>query len=140
MQLSPRQSILLFGWWNPRPRLTWGLVVGKKLTIDAIIAVGIKGPDLVLVQPDPSMWVKHAGATFKKHARFMIPWPANPFIHFKADLADVLSLQPSPVELVRMDVNYTQLVRHGLTDRTEAMFRFDEDDWMFLGKPQTKRA
>jgi hypothetical protein len=138
MKLTPRQSVLIFGWWSPQPTLTWSHIISQKITLDLLISAGVKAPDLVLVQPDPSKWIKHTGASIK-HMRYMIPWPANPFIHFKADLADVLSLQLSPTELVRMNVSYAQLVQHGLTDRTEAMFRFDEDEWTFLGRIHPKQ-
>jgi hypothetical protein len=139
MRLTPRQSIIIFGWWSPQPTLTWSHIMSRKISLDILIKAGLSAPDLVLVQPDPSKWIKYAGASIK-HLRFMIPWPANPFIHFKADLADVLSLQLHATELVRMNVSYSQLVHYGLTDRTEAMFRFDEDEWAFLGKSAIKSA
>ena len=57
----------------------------------------------------------------------MIIWPANPFTHLGADLADVLSMKLSAVEMIRMDVTHSQLVTNGMTGRTESMFRFNEE-------------
>lgn len=64
----------------------------------------------------------------------MMPWGANPFRHFGADLADVLSMGLSALELIRMDVDYHELVQNGMNERTERMFKFDEVEWSMLGK------
>ena len=133
-RLTPRQSTLLHGWLNPIPTLTWDDVKRRKLTVDFLLEKAkLRPSDLVVLQPDPRQWVQHAGAGIK-HTRLMIPWPANPFTHLGADLADVLSMKLTAVELVRMDVTYTQLVANGLNERTERMFRFDEEEWKMLGK------
>ena len=65
----------------------------------------------------------------------MIIWPANPFKHFNADLADVLSMKFTSIEMIRMDVTYNQLVSHGMNERTEHMFHFDSEEWSMLGRP-----
>jgi len=138
-QLTPRQSTLIFGWFNPLPVLLWNDVVRLGLTLDKLIGYGLHAPDLVIVQPDPAQWVKHAGAELK-HARFMLAWGANPFRNFGADLADVIGMGLSVTEMVRMDIDYAQLREHGLTDRTEGLFKFDEMDWAILGKPAFNSA
>lgn len=97
------------------------------------MAYGLRAAELFGIQPDPVQWIRHAGAGLK-HARFMQPWGANPFVHFGADLADVLSMELTVVELVRMNVTYAQLLEHGMTQRTEAMFKLDEAEWEMLGK------
>jgi hypothetical protein len=33
-----------------------------------------------------------------------------------------------------MEVTHAQLVRHGMTERTERMFKFDGEEWALLGK------
>lgn len=132
-QLTPRQSTRIFGWFDPRPVLTWPDVLRLRLTMDQLISYGLQGPDLVIVQPDPAQWVQHTKASLK-HARFMMPWGANPFRHFGADLADVLSMGLSALELLRMDVDYHELVQNGMNERTERMFKFDEVEWSMLGK------
>ena len=70
----------------------------------------------------------------------MMHWPANPFTHLGADLGDALSLKFTAAELLRMEVTYTQLVRIGMTEHTEQMFRFDSEEWAMLGKPHRGRA
>jgi hypothetical protein len=89
---------------------------------------------LVLLQPDPLQWVAHAKAGLA-HARLMVHWPANPFIHLGADLGDVLAQKFKADELVGMDVSYGQLVNYGMTAQTEQMFRFGAEEWALLGKP-----
>ena len=106
------------------------------LSLDRLISYGLTASDLVLVQPDPAKWAEHAGAGLK-HARFMQPWGANPFIHFGADLADVISMDLTVVEMVRMGITYTQLQENGMTDRTETLFKLDEIEWEVLGKKQS---
>ena len=134
IKLTPRQSTLLHGWLNPVPTLRWEDVKKRKLTVDFLLEKAKLSPsDLVVLQPDPRQWVQHAGASLK-HTRLMIIWPANPFTHLGADLADVLSMKLTSVELVRMDVTYSQLIANGLNERTERMFRFDEEEWGMLGK------
>jgi hypothetical protein len=118
------------------PTLTWEDVKRRKLTIDVLLKTKLRPADLVVLQPDPRQWVQHAGASLK-HTRMMIMWPANPFTHLGADLADVLSMKLSIIEMVRMDITYKQLVANGMNERTERLFRFDEDEWKMLGKHQT---
>jgi hypothetical protein len=52
-----------------------------------------------------------------------------------ADLGDVLSQKFSASELKRMAVSHKQLVRYGMTEHTEHMFRFDAQEWLMLGRP-----
>ena len=132
IKLTPRQSTLLHGWLSPVPTLTWEDVKRRKLTVDFLLEKAKLRPS-DLLQPDPRQWVQHAGASLK-HTRMMIIWPANPFTHLGADLADVLSMKLTAVVLVRMDVTYSQLTANGLNERTERMFRFDEEEWRMLGK------
>ena len=131
--LTPRQSTLIHGWLAPVPTLTWNDVKRKKLTIDFLLGTKLRPSDLVVIQPDPKQWIQHAGASLK-HARLMIVWPANPFSHFGADLADVLSMKLSIDEMIRMDNTYTQLLSHGMNEQTERLFRFDTEEWGMLGK------
>lgn len=133
VQLTARQSTRIFGWINAREVLCWDDVVRCKLTLDGLMLVGLTASELMLVQPDPAKWVEHGGASLK-HARFMIPWGANPFIHFKADLADVLTMRLSIDEMIRMGITYQQLLENGMNEITERMFRFDEEEWQMLGR------
>ena len=128
--LKPRQSTLLFGWLNPQPLLTWEGVLRRKLTLDRLIQCGLTATDLAAVQPDPSEWVLHADARLC-HARYL---RANPITHFGADLADVLSLQLTLDEMVRMDLTHAQLMAVGMTQDTERLFKLDEDEWHMLGR------
>ena len=128
--LKPRQSTALFGWWNPRPVLAWGDVLSLKLSVDALVACGLTATEISMLQPDPAEWVKHAGGELR-HARHL---RANPFIYFRADLADVLSMKLSLDEMIRMDITHAQLVSVGMTPETEALFKLDETEWTMLGK------
>lgn len=140
IRLTPRQSTQIHGWLNPVPTLTWEDVKRKKLTFDFLLCTAkLRPSDLVVIQPDPRQWVQHAGASLK-HARQMIIWPANPFTHLGADLADVLSMKMSAVEMVRMDITYAQLMANGMSEKTERLFRFDEEEWVLLGKNATADA
>jgi hypothetical protein len=135
VKLTPLQSIRIFGWRNPRPILVWDDVLKNKFSLDLLIGHGLRSHELVLVQPDPAQWVAHAGARLV-HARFMMQWPANPFSHLRADLADTLACQFTVAELLRMDVTYKQLIAAGMTAQTEGMFRFSDEEWAVLGKPR----
>ena len=137
MRLTARQSIRIFGWLDPRPILAWADILRLGLTLDTLLSYGIRPADLVSVQPDPSEWVRHAGAGHR-HARVMQPWGANPFVHLGADLADVLGMELTVVEMLRMDITYAQLRRAGMTDRTERMFKLDDEEWDMLGRPSRK--
>jgi hypothetical protein len=132
--ITALQSIRIFGWRDPRPILVWDDVLKHGLTFDHLLSVGLRVSDLVLLQPDPAQWAAHAGAGLV-HARLMMRWPANPFTHLGADLADVLSLGFTAADLLRMEVTHAQLVRHGMTERTERMFKFDGEEWALLGRP-----
>ncbi len=132
--LTPRQSTLIHGWMAPVPTLTWDDVKRKKLTIDFLLETKLRPSDLVVIQPNPKEWVQHASASLK-HARLMIVWPANPFTHLGADLADILSMRLSVDEMIRMDITYAQLLAHGMNEQTARLFRFDGEEWSMLGKP-----
>lgn len=131
--ITALQSIRIFGWRDPRPILVWDDVLKHRLTLDLLLGLGLRVSDLVLLQPDPAQWAAHAGAKLA-HARLMMRWPANPFTHLGADLADVLSLGFTASDLIRMGVTHAQLVRHGMTERTEQMFKFDREEWAMLGR------
>ena len=133
MRLTPRQSTLIFGWLNPREELVWSDILKLKLTMDQLVSFGLNATDLLTLQPDPSEWTRHAGAGLK-HARFMQPWGANPFAHFGADLADVISMKLSLAEMLRMDISYAQLVEQGMTEHTERLFKLDDEEWQMLGR------
>jgi hypothetical protein len=133
MILTARQATLVHGWLNPKNTLVWADVVALKLTMDKLLAFGLTANNLLTIQPDPMQWTRHGGAGLK-HLRLMILWPANPFEHLGADLADLLGMNLKVDELVRMNVTYDQLVRHGMTARTEAMFKFSREEWEVLGK------
>ena len=139
VKLTPLQSIRIFGWRNPRPILVWDDVLRHRLTLDGLVSVGLMSSQLVLIQPDPSQWVTHAGAKLE-HARLMMHWPANPLTHLGADLADMLTSRFTPSELMRMEVTYAQLVRSGMSEKTEMMFKFEAEEWAMLGKPNKARV
>jgi hypothetical protein len=128
--LTARQSTLIFGWFDPRPTLSWGDVVRLKLALDTLIAYGLRSAEVLSIQPDAAQWVKHAGAGLK-HARFLL---ANPFVYFRADLADVMGMGLTLKEMLRMGITHAELRRHGMTDRMEAFFKLDEVEWQMLGK------
>jgi hypothetical protein len=134
VQLTSLQAIRIFGWRDFRPILVWDDVLKHKLTFDYLMSMGLRPSELVLVQPDPAQWVAHAGARLA-HARLMMHWPANPFTHLGADLADALTLKFTAAELLRMEVTYKQLVRAGMTEQTERMFKFGAEEWAMLGRP-----
>jgi len=134
MQLTARQATLLHGWMNARPFLTWADVRAKGLLLPRLAELGLRARDLAAMQPDPKEWAAHAGAE-PCHARFMLAWPANPLADLGADLADVIALKPSAVELRGMGVTHAQLVAAGMVEeRFERMFRFSDDEWGMLGK------
>ena len=83
------------------------------------------------IQPDPAQWTQHASAGLK-HARFL---GANPFLHLGADLADVMGMNLTVAEMLRMGITHAQLRSHGMTERMEGFFKFDEVEWQLLGKP-----
>ena len=150
IRLTPRQSTLIHGWLNPVPTLSWeDIVAGRSsssrrrppqlqlLSFEFLLTTAkLRPADLVALQPDPQQWVQHAGAGLR-HARQMMMWPANPFTHLGADLADVLSMKLTAVEMMRMGVTHSQLMANGMmNEQTERLFRFDEEEWSMLGKPQ----
>ena len=142
IRLTPRQSTLIHGWINPVPTLTWDDVRRRRklLTFDYLLLTAkLRPADLVTLQADPVQWIKHTGACLK-HVRQMIIWPANPFKHFDADLADVLSMKFTCIELILMGVTYNQLVMNGMNEQTERMFHFDEDEWSMIGRNSDMRC
>jgi hypothetical protein len=130
VRLTARQSTLIFGWFDPRPTLAWSDVVRLGLSLDTLISYRLSSTDILTIQPDPAQWAQHASAGLK-HARFL---GANPFLHLGADLADVMGMNLTVVEMLRMGITHAQLRSHGMTERMEGFFKFDEVEWQLLGK------
>lgn len=133
ISITPRQSTQIFGWLQTRRTLVWSDVLKHKLTLDFLLGIGFQPSVLKMLQPDPAAWVESAGASLR-HARAMQPWGANPFVHFGADLGDVLAMKLSLVEMVRMGITFEQLAAQGMDERTEKLFRLDSDEWRILGR------
>lgn len=133
MQLSPEQSIQIFGYWDqPREFLSWDDVKSKSLSWKELRLTHKCTPrDLHRLQPEKEEWLKRGQLTLHD-AWDLSVFPVNPFTDLRADLAEVWQMQWSADALVAMGVTYDQLQQQGMSEDIMHQFRFPLSSWQKL--------
>lgn len=133
MQLSPEQSIQIFGYWDqPREFLSWEDVKTKSLSWrDLRVRLKCSAKDLHKLQPDKEEWLKRGQLTLAD-AWDLSVFPVNPFTDLRADLAEVWQMQWSADALLAMGVTYEQLRQQGMSEDIMSQFGFPLSAWQKL--------
>jgi hypothetical protein len=132
--VNPRQSVAIFGLWDqPRQVLEWQDVTARNLTWKTLReTMKFDAESLRKLQPDPNEWVARASITLQDLPD-MTCFPVHPFVHLRADLAEVWSMRWSADTLKQLDVTYEQLRAKGMNVQVMQHFNFTLGQWMSLG-------
>ncbi|MBC49775.1 MAG: hypothetical protein CMF24_08655 [Ilumatobacter sp.] len=133
MEVTPVQSVAVFGWWaQPRSVVAWEDI--KKLNVSWRCLrdkYGFSSEQLSKVQPDKQEWVKRGALTLHDMPDMLV-FPVNPFVDLGADIAEVWSMQ-WPVELLaQMDVTFEHMRARGLSAQLMRHFAIPLSGWQKL--------
>lgn len=134
MEISPLQSIQIFGVWDqPRRILTWEDIKEKCLTWKMLrTEYNFSAETLAKLQPDKSEWISRGALTLHVLPE-MTMFPINPFTDLGADIGELWSMKFSPEQLHSMGVTYAQMLSRGLTPQIMKLFGFSLSAWVTLG-------
>lgn len=133
MQLTPEQSIQIFGYWDqPREFLSWEDVKSKSLSWrDLRVNYGCTAKQLHRMQPDKHEWLRRGNLAIGD-AWDLVIFPVNPFEDLRADLAEVWHMRWPVDALVSMGVTYEQLRQNGMSEDIMRQFGFPLSGWQKL--------
>lgn len=132
--LTPAQRVLVHGWMDPKPLLTWEDVCNdsKKRSACDYIQMGISQEDLKRIQPNVMEWVDNERVSFKD-VPLLTSWPLNPITHLNATLLDILERRYDHAVLKKIGIRYIDLKKLHMQPRIMNMFAFTEKEWYDLG-------
>jgi len=135
--VNPRQSVAIFGVWDqPRQVLEWQDVTARNLTWRTLReSMQFEPEQLKRLQPDVLEWVARASITMQDLPD-MTCFPVHPFVHLRADLAELWSMRWSADTLKQLDVTFEQLRAKGMNSQVMQHFGFTLGQWMSLGMTQ----
>jgi hypothetical protein len=133
IELSAPQSVAVYGWTAFKPYLTWDLVRDDpRMTFRFLMECGLSAPTLHKLQPSAEAWV-NANKVDCKDCVNMTMWPLLPTKHLCMDLADIIAEKWTVDQLVRMGVDFQQLLALGLHPQIMNKLRIPLSDWKRLG-------
>ena len=142
LKLSPGQACYLHGWLNPKTTLSWPDVRSNPtMTLQNLLGAGLTLDDLHGLQPEVSEWVKAGRVTLADCPIMADLWGAYPVRDFKADLGDVAGFKWNADAMLRMGLNYAELVEIGLTPASMIVFtHVTLHGWSQLGFTRAEAA
>lgn len=134
VQLSPRQTVLIHGWFNPVRVLTWGHIVNNdNLHAKTLVAAGLSIDEIYYLQPDPHQWVAFKSVTLSD-VPIMARWPLHPVVHLGATLGDFFDQQYDSKVLLANGITYNYLHETlGMRAVHMPLMRLDIREWIRLG-------
>lgn len=133
LELTPAQSIRIFGWFDqPSLTLAWSDVKEKTLTWSGLRKLKFSPADLKRLQPDKTAWIQRGGIRLADLPDLLV-FPVNPFVDFRADAAEVWECGFSAQQLLEMGVTYSHFVQAGLSPLLMQHFQFSLRDWLEFG-------
>jgi hypothetical protein len=133
MQVTPAQSVKIFGWWNqPRRMASWENLKALNMSWRRLrCELGFTPQQLHTMQPDKREWIARGALTLHDLPEMLL-FPINPFIDLNADLAEVWSMQWPADVLADMGVTYEQMLRRGLNPQFMQHLNFSVGAWHLL--------
>ena len=133
MQVTPAQSIKIFGWWQqPRRMASWENLKALQFSWRRLrTELGFTAEQLHSIQPDKREWIAR-GALTLHDLPDMLLFPINPFVDLNADLAEVWSMQWPADLLASMGVTYEQMQRRGLNAQFMEHLNYSVGAWHLL--------
>ena len=133
MQVTPLQSIQIFGLWDqPRTMVCWENLKALNMSWRRIrTELGFTVEQLQKIQPDKREWVQRGALTLHDLPE-MVVFPVNPFVDLNADLGEVWSMRWPADMLADMGVTYEQMQRRGLNPKFMEHLNFSVGGWHLL--------
>ena len=132
VQLSPYQSISIFGWWRqPILTLSWHDIKTNTFTWRQLRALGLSADELKRLQPDKTEWIQRGGIQTSDLID-MTTFPVNPLTDFGVDLAELWALRCSPAQMAAMGITFDHLLAKGITPQIMSAFAMTLSDWTDL--------
>jgi len=133
VQISPYQSVCLFGWWRqPILTLSWQDVKTQNFTWRQMRGLGLTAEELQAMQPSVKEWIQRGGIQLGDILDMTV-FPVNPLTDFGVDLAELWEMTCDSAQLRRMGVTYDDLLDKGLTPQIMKAFGFTMGGWVEIG-------
>jgi hypothetical protein len=133
IQIEPRQSIQIFGWWDqPRLILTWDDIKLKNLTWSQLRKMKFTVDQLKRIQDDKTQWIQRGGIKLQDLLDTIV-FPINPIADLQADLGEVWSMKWNAEQMQRMGMTYDDFIKKGMTPEIMAHFNMSLTQWVCLG-------
>ena len=133
MHITPRASIMIFGWWDqPHSVLTWNDVKALNLTWRKLREdFDFTPTQLSTLQTDKQEWI-HRGGLRLSDLPEMSMFPVNPLSDMRVDIGELCTQQWDHETLASMGVCYEQMQTYGMTPAIMCFFRFPHSGWVAL--------
>jgi hypothetical protein len=140
VEISPYQSICLFGWLRqPILTLSWQDVKANNFTWRQLRGQGLTPEQLKTVQPLVKEWIQRGGIQLADIPDMTV-FPVNPLTDFGVDLAELWELKCDVAMMRRMGISYDDLLDKGLTPQIMKAFGFTMGGWVELGFGEEQAA
>tara|TARA_B100001758_G_scaffold247962_1_gene269292 strand:+ start:23482 stop:24018 length:537 start_codon:yes stop_codon:yes gene_type:complete len=134
LEVSAKQSIAIFGWWDqPRKIVTWDDLTRQNWSWRRLrTELKFTPLELFKLQKDKNAWITRGSLTLHDLPEMTI-FPVNPFTDMKADLGEVWSMRWTASQLADMHVTYSEMRDRGLSPQIMSHFNFSLSSWFSLG-------
>lgn len=134
LELTPRQTVMIHGWFNPLRVLTWGHIVNNcSLNVKTLMDAGLSVDQVYYLQPDVHQWI-----AFKSVALVDVPhmtrWPLHPVMHLQATLGDLFLQKYNSSVFLANGITYNYLHETlGMQGAHMPLMGLDLREWIRLG-------
>lgn len=133
VDLTPSQSIAIYGWRNPLRILDWKVVLDRdELTFKALYGLGLTEKQLFTLQPDKTAWISEKRLDLNDIT--LVPkWQVHVTRDMKASFVDIAQMNLSAEFLQHTGVTFDDLVGAGLTLNLMMLLPLTLISWVHLG-------
>jgi hypothetical protein len=133
VDLTPSQSIAIYGWRNPLRILDWKVVLDRdELTFKVLYGLGLTEKQLFTLQPDKTAWISEKRLDLNDIT--LVPkWQVHVTRDMKASFVDIAQMNLSAEFLQHTGVTFDDLVGAGLTLNLMMLLPLTLISWVHLG-------
>jgi flagellar biosynthesis protein FliQ len=133
VDLTPSQSIAIYGWRNPLRILDWKVMLDREdLTFKALYGLGLTEKQLFTLQPDKTAWISEKRLDLDDIT--LVPkWQVHVTRDMKASFVDIAQMNLSAEFLQHTGVTFEDLVGAGLTLNLMMLLPLTLISWVHLG-------
>jgi hypothetical protein len=133
VDLTPSQSIAIYGWRNPLRILDWKVVLDRdELTFKVLYGLGLTEKQLFTLQPDKTAWISEKRLDLNDIT--LVPkWQVHVTRDMKASFVDIAQMNLSAEFLQHTGVTFDDIVGAGLTLNLMMLLPLTLISWVHLG-------